>query len=96
MVGVEAHRLPDPLDPVLGPAEPGEQFALLDQDQVVVRVERQAALLVVGGLVVVAVRQAHRREDAVDVAVVVVERQGYAELGHHLVPGRARGPRTSR
>ena len=45
------------------------------------------ALLVVGGLVVVAVRQAHRRQDAMHVAVVVVQRQGGAELGHHPVPG---------
>ena len=37
MVGIEAHRLADPLDPVLRPAEPGQKLALLDEDQIVVR-----------------------------------------------------------
>lgn len=54
MKGIEAHRLPDPLDAFFRLAEPGEDFALLDHDQVVVRIEGQRALLVESSLVEVA------------------------------------------
>jgi hypothetical protein len=50
MVGIEAHRLPDPLDAVFRLAEPGQDLALLDDDEVVVRIEAQRAPLVVDGL----------------------------------------------
>lgn len=39
MVWVEAHRFLDPLNSVLGPAQPSQEFALLNDDQIVVRVE---------------------------------------------------------
>ncbi len=36
MEGVEAHGLLDPLDALFGPAQPGQDLALLDDDEVVV------------------------------------------------------------
>ena len=37
MIRVEPHRLADPLDPLLGPPEPGQDLALLHDNEVVVR-----------------------------------------------------------
>ena len=80
MVGIEPHRLADPLDPFLRPPEPGQHLALLHHDQVAVRIEAQRPLLMVLRLLEVVVVQVQRREDAVDVGVVVVERQRGVEL----------------
>ena len=76
VIGIEAHRLPDPVDAFDRLAEPGEQLALLDHDQVVVRVQAEGAPLVVGRQLVVLLDQVDRRQDAVHVAVVVVEGEG--------------------
>src|SRR5712692_2826442 len=47
VVGIEAHRLPDPFYALFGLAEPGQQLALLHHDQVVVGIQAERALLVV-------------------------------------------------
>ena len=73
VIGIEAHRLPDPVDALFRLPEPGEHLALLDDDQVVVRIEAQGPPLVVDRLVVVVLDEVDRRQDAVHVAVVVVE-----------------------
>ena len=73
VIGIEAHRLPDPLDALFRLPQPGEHLALLDDDQVVVRIEAERAPLVVDRLVVVLLDEVDRRQDAVHVAVVVVE-----------------------
>ena len=95
VVGIEAHRLQDPVDALFGLAEPGQDLALLHDDQVVVRIQAQRALLVVQRLVEVLVHQVHRGQDAVHVAVVVVERQRRARVRRRS-PARAPcGSRTS-
>lgn len=74
MIGVEAHRLLNPFDALFRLANPGQHLALLHNDEVVVWIERQRPVLVVERLVVVAVhRQVHGGENAVHVAVVLVE-----------------------
>ena len=40
MMRIEPHRLPDPLDAFLRPADPGQVFAVLDDDEIVVGIER--------------------------------------------------------
>ena len=67
-------------------AEPGEHLALLHHDQVVVRVQGQRALLVEHGLVEVVAHHAQRGEDAVHVAVVVVQPERDVELALDLRP----------
>ena len=92
MIGVEAHRLLDPFDAFFRLANPGQYLALLHDDEVVVWIERQRSLLVVERLVVVVVhRQVHGGENAVHVAVVLVERQRQRQFPDHrarCVPGR--------
>ena len=74
MIGVEAHRLLDRFDALFRLADPGQQLALLHDDEIVVWIECKRPLLVVERLVVVVVhRQVHGGENAVHVAVVLVE-----------------------
>ena len=74
MIGVEAHRLLDPFDALVRLTDPGQRLALLHDDEVVVRVERQRPLLVVQRFVIVAVyREVYSGENAMHVAVVFVE-----------------------
>ena len=87
VVRIEAHRLPDPVDAFFRPSEPGQKLALLDHDEIVVGVERERPLLMVGGLVMIVAHQVQRREDAVHVAVIVVERQRSSDLRDHLLHG---------
>src|SRR5438132_6983795 len=87
MVGVQAHCLPDPFYAVLGPAQPGEKLAVLNQDEVVVGIEAQRALLMIASLLMLIVRQVHGGEDAVNVAVVVIQRESDLKLVGHLFPG---------
>ena len=87
VVRVEAHRLPDPVDALLRPPQPGQKLALLHHDQVVVGVERERPLLMVRGLVMIVALQVQRGEDAMHVAVVVVERQRDLQLRGHLLQG---------
>src|SRR5437867_3411 len=87
MIGVESHGLPDPFDAVLGPPKPCQKLAVLNQNKIVVRVEAQRALLMIAGLLVVMARQVHRREDPVNIAVVVVEAERDLKLVRNLVPG---------
>jgi len=47
VIGVEAHRLPDSLDALFAPAEPGEHLSLLHHDEIVVRIELERSLLVI-------------------------------------------------
>ena len=51
MIRVEPHRLADPFDAFLRPSEPGQQLALLHDDEVAVRIEAERALLMIGRLV---------------------------------------------
>src|SRR5438132_10841745 len=87
VVRVEPHRFPDPFDAVLGSPQPREQLAVLNQDEVVVGIEAQRALLMIASLVVLIVRQVYGGEDAVNVAVVVIERESDRELIGHVFPG---------
>ena len=76
MIGVKAHRLLNPLDALFRLTDPGQHLALLHNDEIIVRIERQRPFLVVERLVVVVKqRQVHSSENAVNVAVVLVERQ---------------------
>ncbi len=76
MVGIEEriafliHSMPS-----LGTPKPSEQLALLNNHLVVVEVERQRAFLMVAGAgEIVKIIDNDRRQDAVDVRVVIVER----------------------
>src|SRR5262249_53578778 len=73
VVGVEAHGLLDPSDPFLRLSEPRQDLALLHHNEVVVGVETDCPLLMVGGLVVIFPGQVHGSENPMDVAVVAVE-----------------------
>ena len=55
VVRVQPHGFPDPLHAVLGPAQPREQLALLNQDEVVVGIEAKRPLLVILSLLVLVV-----------------------------------------
>src|SRR6185312_9081162 len=88
VVRVEPHGLLDPLDPLLRPAEPGQDFAVLDDDQVIIGIEGERPLLMVESLVVVVADDVHRREDAMDIGIVLVERQRRLKPADHVVPGR--------
>src|SRR5438552_7911814 len=87
VVRVHPHGLPDPLYAILGPPQPREQLALLNQDEVVVGIEAKRALLVITSLLVLVVRQAKGRENPVNVAVVVVQSVSDVGLVYHLFPG---------
>ncbi len=87
VVGVEAHRLSDPVDAFLGPAQPGQKLALLYHHKVVIGIEGQRALLMICGAVVIVAGQIHRGQDAMNIAVVIVERQRKLQLGGHLLEG---------
>ena len=54
VVGIAAHRLPNQLEALFWVAKPGVQLALLDNDQVVVGIEGDTALLMVLGSLVIA------------------------------------------
>jgi hypothetical protein len=75
MVRVDAHRLADPLDAFLGPAEPGQDLALLDDDEVVVGTKLERALLMIERLVEAIEGEVQRREDAMHVRIGFVERR---------------------
>ena len=94
VIGIEAHRLPDPLDALFRLPQPGEHLALLDDDQVVVRVEAEGPPLVVDRQVVVLLDEVDCRQDAVHVAVVVVEGKGDFQRrpDQHLGVGTALAP----
>src|SRR3989442_13100474 len=87
VVTVQPHGLPDPLEAVLGPAQPHEQLALLNQYEVVVGIQAKRPLLVIASLLVLVVRQAQGRENPVNVAVVVVQSVSNVGLVGHLFPG---------
>ena len=80
MIGVEPHRAANPLDPLFGAAEPGQKLALLDDNEVAVRIEAQRAFLMIGRLVVLVEIELQRGENPVNVCVVVVERQSGLQL----------------
>ena len=50
MIGVEAHRPANPLDPFLGTSEPREELTLLHDNEVAVRIEAKRAILMIGRL----------------------------------------------
>ena len=87
MVRVELHRPPDPVDAFVGLAEPGEQLAHLHDHQVVVGVERQRAILMIARPRHLVADDGDGRQDAMDVGVVVVERDRPLELELHLAEG---------
>src|ERR1700686_4391506 len=60
MVGVEPHRLFDPVDALLRSSKPGQKLALLHHDKVVVGVKRERPLLMVRGLVMILAVQVQR------------------------------------
>ncbi len=80
MEGIELHRLLDPGHALLGLPDPGENLALLDHDQVVVRIQAERPVLVEHRLVVVVAQHMHGREHALHVAVVLVLRERDLEL----------------
>ena len=87
MIWFEAHRLLDPFDAFFRLANPGQHLALLHGNEVIVWIERQCPLLMVERLVVVVVhRQVHGGENAVHVAVVLVERQGLRHFRNQRAP----------
>ncbi len=90
MVRVQSHCLADPLEPLpRSPSEPGEEFAHLDHDEVVVGVQLQRPILMIAGAIhVVSHDRDPRGEDAMDVGVVVVERHRPVELERDLVESR--------
>ncbi len=65
-------------------AQPGEQLTHLHNHQVVVGVERQRAILVVARPSKVIAYNRDSGEDAMDIGVVVVERNRAIEFGHHV------------
>ena len=83
VIGVQPHCLPNPFYAVLRPAQPGEKLAVLNQDEVVVGIEAQRALLMIASLLVITVRQAQCGEDAVNVTIVVIEAEGDLYLVGH-------------
>src|SRR5262249_57135978 len=52
MIGIEPHRSPNPLDPLFGASEPGQEFTLLHDNEVTVRIEAKSTFLVIDRLVV--------------------------------------------
>lgn len=82
MVRIETHRPANPLDPLFRAAEPGQNLALLDDDEVTVRIEAQRPLLMIGRLVEFVEIEIDRGEDPVNVGVIVVERQRRLQLLH--------------
>src|SRR5439155_18246484 len=86
VIGVQPHCLPNPFYAVLGPAQPREKLAVLNQDEVVVGIEAQRALLMILSLLVVAMCHVHGSEDPVHVAVVVIEGERDRKFGDHLLP----------
>src|SRR5207249_4114700 len=87
MIGVEAHRLLYPTNPLLCLALPGKDLALLDDDKIVVGVELQRPILMIRSLLMVAADQIDGGENAVHIAVVLVETEGDFQLGYDLPPG---------
>ncbi len=80
MIGVEPHSFADPLDAFLRPAQPSQDFSLLDHDKVIVRVETKRPFLMKHGLVMVVIHQVHGGQDTVYVAVGVVKRERLLRL----------------
>src|SRR5258706_10828208 len=67
VVRVEAHRLLDPVDALLRPPQPRQELTLLHYDEVVVGVERERPLLMVGRLIMILAIEVQRGEDPVHV-----------------------------
>jgi hypothetical protein len=87
MKRIEAHGLLDPLDAVLGLAQPGQNLTLLNDDEVVVGIEVQGAPLVITRLVEITAGQVHRGEYPMDIAVVVIQGEREPQVLLGLVPG---------
>ena len=90
MIGIEAHRPPDPVDSLFRPPEPGQKLALLHDDEVAVGIEAQRPLLMIGGLVVLVAVEVQRGENPVHVGVIVVERQRDLQLTRSTARRRVR------
>src|SRR5262245_31881569 len=97
MIGVEPHRSTNPLDPLFGASEPGQQLALLHDNQVAVRIETKSTFLVINRLVVFVEVQFEGSEDAMHIGIVVVERESGLQLVRNNLhaPIRIFGPPTS-
>ena len=97
MIGIEAHRLLDPVDPLLRLAQPGQYLALLHHDEIVVGIEAERALLVI------AWPCPDRRAPTFTAARMRWTSLSFSSSARaicssadHLVPGRPRDPRTIR
>src|SRR5262249_29417454 len=85
MIGVEPHRSTNPLDPFFGASEPGQQLALLHDNEVAVRIEAKSTFLVINRLVVFVEVQFEGSEDSMHIGIVVVERESCLQLiGNNL------------
>jgi len=87
VVRVEAHCFPDPLDAFFRSAQPSIQLALLHNDQVIVGIEAECTLLMVFCSLMIAAGQVHGRQDAVHIAILVVERERNLEFLIDSLPG---------
>src|SRR5262245_11149649 len=52
MIGVKPHRSLNPLDPLFRASEPGQQLALLHNNEVAVRIEAKSTFLMINCLVI--------------------------------------------
>src|SRR3974377_2433504 len=77
---VEAHCLPNPLNAFFRLAWPSVNTGLLDDDQVVVGIKGDRALLMVLGSFVVVAQEVHGRKDTMHVAVISIEAERDLEL----------------
>ena len=73
MIGVEAHRLPDQLDALLGATGPSVQLALLHDDEIVIGIEADGALLMIFCGLVIAAGEVQSRQNSMYVAIVIVK-----------------------
>lgn len=87
-IRVEAHRFLDPFDALFRLPQPGQDLALLHDDEVVVGIEAERPPLMIGRLIKIAVRQIYRGKNTVDVTVVVIESEGDLQLCGYFLPGR--------
>ena len=87
VVRVQLHRLANPVGPFLGATEPSQKLALLDHDEIVVRIERESPLLVVASLRQVVAADVDGRQYPLDVRIVDVQRLRQLKLADDLVEG---------
>src|SRR5262249_43966427 len=73
MIGVQAHRFPDQLDALLSSAGPGVQLALLHDDEVVIGIEADGALLMIFCGLVIAAGEVQSRQNSMYIAIVIVQ-----------------------